>query len=226
MAIGGIPAGDDDLAHASLLALLRERGIRAVLISGVSHLDDLRLAPAPHLILLDSFAMTSEELRRCATECSKSGVPVLALVAPDRVAEIDADLGLADFALSTAHASEVVARASLIVGKPAKREQRDLIRVGDLTIDPASYEVSIRGRRVDLRFKEYELLRLLATNPGRVYSREALLSQLWGYDYFGGTRTVDVHVRRLRSKIEDSEHRFIETIWNVGYRFRDLGQPS
>lgn len=226
MAISGVPVRDDQLGHASLLALLRERGIRAVLVSGVSHLDDLRLAPAPHLVLLDSFAMTLEELRTCATECSKSGAPVLALVAPDRLPEIDADLGLADFALSTAHASEIVARASLIVVKPAKREQRDLIRVGDLTIDSASYEVSIRGRRVDLRFKEYELLRLLATNPGRVYSREALLSQLWGYDYFGGTRTVDVHVRRLRSKIEDSEHRFIETIWNVGYRFRDVGQPS
>ena len=226
MAIGGAPAGDDHLAHASLLALLREQGIRAAVISGVSHLGDLRLAAAPDLVLLDSFAMTREELRQCAIECSKSGVPVLALVATDRLSEIEANLGLADFALSTAHASEVVARASLIVGKPAKRERRDLIRVGDLTIDPASYEVSIRGRRVDLRFKEYELLRLLAANPGRVYSREALLSQLWGYDYLGGTRTVDVHVRRLRSRIEDSEHRFIETIWNVGYRFRDPGQPS
>ncbi len=226
MAIDGIPVGDDHSAHASLVALLWERGIRALLMSNVSHLDDLRLAPAPHLVLLDSFAMTLEELRRCAKECSKSGVPVLALIAPDRLMEIEAELGLADFALSNAHASEVLARASLIVRRPAKREQRDLIRVGDLTIDPASYEVSIRGRRVALRFKEYELLRLLATNPGRVYSREALLSQLWGYDYFGGTRTVDVHIRRLRSKIEDSEHRFIETIWNVGYRFKDVGQSS
>ena len=99
-----------------------------------------------------------------------------------------------------------------------------MIRAGSLVINPSTYEVSLRGKRVNLRFKEYELLRLLATNPGRVYSREALLSSIWGYDYFGGTRTVDVHIRRLRSKIEDAEHPYIETIWNVGYRFRDFTQ--
>ena len=73
---------------------------------------------------------------------------------------------------------------------------------------------------MSLRFKEYELLRLLSSNPGRVYTREALRSQIWGYEYFGGTRTVDVHIRRLRSKIEDADNSFIETIWNVGYRFQ------
>ena len=83
----------------------------------------------------------------------------------------------------------------------------------------------MKGRRIALRFKEYQLLRLLAANPGRVYSREALLSQIWGFDYFGGTRTVDVHIRRLRSKIEDADHSFIETIWNVGYRFIQV-EPS
>ena len=165
--------------------------------------------------------MSPEELRSCADECSRLEVPAFALLAPDRLAEIDADLSVADFALTTAPDSEVVARATLIVQKRAEPEEGGLIRVADLTINPATYEVAIGGRRVDLRFKEYELLRLLAANPGRVYSREALLSQLWGYDYFGGTRTVDVHIRRLRSKIEDSEHRFIETIWNVGYRFKD-----
>ena len=81
--------------------------------------------------------------------------------------------------------------------------------------------MTIRGDRVSLTFKEYELLKLLAENPGRVFSRYALLNQIWGYEYFGGTRTVDVHIRRLRSKIEDAEHNFIETIWNVGYRFRE-----
>ena len=77
-----------------------------------------------------------------------------------------------------------------------------------------------------LRFKEYELLRLLATNPGRVYSREALLSSIWRCDYFGGARAVDVHIRRLRSKIEDAEHPYIETIWNVGCRFRGFTQQA
>ncbi len=71
-----------------------------------------------------------------------------------------------------------------------------------MLINPAAYEVSLRGTRLSLRFKEYELLRLLASNPGRVYTHEAPLSQIWGYEYFGGTRTVDVHIRRLRSKID------------------------
>ena len=82
------------------------------------------------------------------------------------------------------------------------------------------YEVSSRGKRVLLTFKEYQLLVLLVTNPGKVYTREELLMDVWAYDYFGGTRTVDVHIRRLRSKIEDADHSFIETVRNVGYRFR------
>ena len=95
-----------------------------------------------------------------------------------------------------------------------------VIQAGDLVIDTNRYDVFLAGRSVLLTFKEYELLKLLASNPGRVYGREALLEQVWGYAYFGGTRTVDVHIRRLRSKIEDAQHTFIDTVWNVGYRFR------
>lgn len=78
------------------------------------------------------------------------------------------------------------------------------------------------GKRISLRYKEYELLLLMASNPGRVFSRDTLLNQIWGYEYLGGTRTVDVHIRRLRSKIEDADHTFIETVWQVGYRFKPL----
>ena len=95
-----------------------------------------------------------------------------------------------------------------------------IIRVGDLVIDQDRYEVTVAGKKVILTFKEYQLLCLLAANPGRVYTRETLLSRVWQYDYFGGTRTVDVHIRRLRSKVEDASHLFIETVRNVGYRFR------
>ena len=221
MAIEDAELRESELPRFGLMAALRERGVLAVLVSGQADLADLRRGQQPQLVILDSRAMSPEELRICADECATLGLPALALLAPDRLAEITADLGLADFALTTAPDAEVVARATLIVQKRSTPEEGELIRVADLSINPATYEVAIGGRRVDLRFKEYELLRLLAANPGRVYSREALLSQLWGYDYFGGTRTVDVHIRRLRSKIEDSEHNFIETIWNVGYRFRD-----
>jgi two-component system alkaline phosphatase synthesis response regulator PhoP len=80
--------------------------------------------------------------------------------------------------------------------------------------------VTVEWRIVELTFKEYELLKLLASNKGRVYTREILLDKIWGYDYYGGDRTVDVHIRRLRSKIEDSNHNFIETVRNIGYRFK------
>ena len=109
-----------------------------------------------------------------------------------------------------------------MLNRTAKLGGDTLVRAGDLVINPSRYEVSVKGRRVNLRFKEYELLLLMTKAPGRVYTRESLLNQIWGYDYLGGTRTVDVHIRRLRTKIEDADHHFIETIWNVGYRFRDM----
>ena len=89
-----------------------------------------------------------------------------------------------------------------------------------LVIDLANCEVRVGGKIVELTFKEYELLKFLARDRGRVFSREALLNKVWGYDYFGGDRTVDVHVRRLRSKIEISGQTFIETVRNIGYRFK------
>ena len=113
-------------------------------------------------------------------------------------------------------------RAKKLVASTKNISDQDVIVQDQLVISPHSYEVTLKGRRVHLRFKEYELLLLLASNPGRVYDRETLLNHIWGYDYFGGTRTVDVHIRRLRSKIEQPDTQFIETIWNVGYRFRPV----
>ena len=101
-----------------------------------------------------------------------------------------------------------------------------MIKVEDLVIDTARYEVWVGSRQVTLTYKEYELLKLLASEPTRVFTRDALLDQVWGYNYFGGTRTVDVHVRRLRSKLEDSTHTFVETVRNVGYRIRSSSEPS
>jgi DNA-binding response OmpR family regulator len=90
-----------------------------------------------------------------------------------------------------------------------------------MVIDLARCEVSIKGKPVQLTFKEYELLRFLASNRGRVFSRDAILNRVWGYDYYGGDRTVDVHIRRLRSKIEEaSDQTYIETVRNIGYRFK------
>ena len=96
---------------------------------------------------------------------------------------------------------------------------KEIIRCGDLVIDLAKCEVSIGDKIVILTFKEYQLLQFLSSNQGKVFTREALLNKVWGYEYYGGDRTVDVHIRRLRSKIEDSSHTFIETVRNIGYKF-------
>jgi len=95
-----------------------------------------------------------------------------------------------------------------------------VLRLGDLRIDTDSYKVTAAGRALDLTFKEFELLRFLATHPGRVYTRPALLREVWGYDFYGGTRTVDVHVRRLRAKLGAEYEHLIETVRSVGYRIR------
>ncbi|MSP78194.1 MAG: response regulator transcription factor [Dehalococcoidia bacterium] len=125
-----------------------------------------------------------------------------------------------DFILEPVRPLEIATRIRRLLGRGVELVSEHVLKIGDLAIDEEKYEVRVAGDVKLLTYKEYELLKLLASNPGRVFSREELLSKVWGYDYFGGTRTVDVHVRRLRSKIGDLNHSFIETVWNVGYRFK------
>ena len=208
-----------------LVALLRRQGMSCVLLSSDEDLAELGEGPGdgPVLVLIDTGYMTSMEITRCLQACEEADAPTIALVPRSRVPSLDVSLRLTDFIVSPPDPDELVIRAqrALRAGEVEPDEDSHIIRAGDLQIDTSSYEVTIKGDRVGLRFKEYELLKLLAESPGRVFSRDALLNQIWGYEYFGGTRTVDVHIRRLRSKIEDADHNFIETIWNVGYRFRE-----
>ena len=124
-----------------------------------------------------------------------------------------------DFCLPPHDVNEILLRIINVMTKSTQSE-RELISIGPLTINQESYEVTLDGEKIDLTFKEYELLKYLAVKPGRVFSRESLLHSVWEYDYYGGTRTVDVHIRRLRSKINNLKYNFIETVWNVGYRFK------
>lgn len=205
----------------ALLAQLDEHNIDAMIIVDEDDVNVLTPDDMPHLGLLDLSTLPRALARVLVERCAQLKLPVIGLLPIDRVMEAEAYQGLTDFVLTPANPSELIVRARRIVTESSTPEQADVIRVGDLVINPTTYDVSLRGKRINLRFKEYELLRLLANNPGRVYTREALLSQIWGYDYLGGTRTVDVHIRRLRSKIEESGQQYIETIWNVGYRFRE-----
>ena len=143
-------------------------------------------------------------------------LPVIGLVPPDKLDNLE---GLVDdFIVKPYNIKELVTRIKHLI----KRDMdisTEQIRTAGITIDPDKYEVYVNGRLVSLTFKEYELLKFLASHPGRVFTRDALLNQVWSQDYFGGDRTVDVHIRRLRSKIEDPSHIYIETVRNIGYRF-------
>ena len=114
---------------------------------------------------------------------------------------------------------QLLARVRLALLKANGELSADTIKRGDLLIDVANYRVLLNQQPVDLTYKEYELLKFLATNDGKVFTREALLNRVWGYNYYGGARTVDVHIRRIRSKIEAGGAAYIETVRNVGYRF-------
>lgn len=211
-----------DFDGGEWLELLEDEGIEVLLVERFEDLDSLAPKETPNIAVLDMAVLAPSDMRECVEKCSDLKLPAIALVPKNMVSDIDIRLGLDDFVTSPPNTDEFVTRVKQVLWRTRTEQGDDIIRVGDLIINPSSYEVALRGKRVNLRFKEYELLRLLATNPGRVYTRDALLSTIWGYDYFGGTRTVDVHIRRLRSKIEDSEHPYIETIWNVGYRFRNV----
>ncbi|HUW87164.1 MAG TPA: response regulator transcription factor [Candidatus Paceibacterota bacterium] len=152
------------------------------------------------------------------------GSPVIVIVTEGGLSAISTEWGIDDVILDTAGPAEVEARIRIAIGAHmALRNALDPtsgeIRTGDIVIDENAYTAKVKGRTLDLTFKEFELLKYLAQHPGRVFTRAQLLQEIWGYDYFGGTRTVDVHIRRLRAKLGPEFESIIGTVRNVGYRF-------
>jgi len=144
--------------------------------------------------------------------------PLLLVVTEGGLTAVSTDWGVDDVILVTAGPAEVDARIRLAIGRMTKDAISTRIQTSGITIDESSYSAKVHGKPLDLTYKEFQLLHFFATHPSRVFTREQLLSEVWGYDYFGGTRTVDVHVRRLRAKLGDLEQ-LIGTVRNVGYRF-------
>jgi DNA-binding response OmpR family regulator len=178
--------------------------------------------PAADAVLVDA-RRELVQVRQLFRQLRDSGVklPLLAVVTEGGWAAVSADWGADDLILNTAGPGEVEARLRLAIGRAttAAPQESDEVRSGELVINEATYSARIHGRSLDLTFKEFELLKFLAQNPGRVFTRSQLLQEVWGYDYFGGTRTVDVHVRRLRAKLGADHEALIGTVRNVGYRF-------
>ena len=151
---------------------------------------------------------------------SGSTVQLLLVLTESGLAAVATDWGLADVVLDTAGPAEFEARIRLLVTSAAND---GLISAGGIVIDDAAYSAMLDGAPLDLTYTEFELLKYLVQHPGRVFSREHLLADVWGYDYYGGTRTVDVHVRRLRAKLGPEHEALIGTVRNVGYRFSPDG---
>lgn len=197
-------------------------------------LHHVRVAPAEASALIDAPACDAvlvdgrRELAHARGLCrlirtTGVDVPLLLVVTEGGLTAVSNDWGLDDVLLDTAGPAEVEARLRLAGGRLAAErdavESTDEIRSGDVLIDEGTYTAKVGGRVLDLTYKEFELFKFLAQHPGRVFTRAQLLQEVWGYDYFGGTRTVDVHVRRLRAKLTPEHEALIGTVRNVGYRF-------
>ncbi|QXJ23936.1 response regulator transcription factor [Actinomadura graeca] len=193
--------------------------VRVVPAEGSALLD----APPSDVVLVDARRDLVQAKGLCRLlRTTGLDAPLLGIVTEGGLAALTPEWGLDDVLLQTAGPAEVEARLRLAAGRAADsgaEETPGEIRSGELTIDEATYTARLRGRVLDLTFKEFELLKYLAQHPGRVFTRAQLLQEVWGYDYFGGTRTVDVHVRRLRAKLGAEYESLIGTVRNVGYRF-------
>jgi DNA-binding response OmpR family regulator len=181
-------------------------------------------SPQPDAVLVDARSDLAAAKATCRVlQTTGLGVPLFAVLTEGGLAAVTTEWGVDDVLLVTAGPAEIEARLRLAIGRlggAAEDNGSDgVVRAGDLVIDPQTYSSKIKGRPLDLTYKEFELLRFLAQHPGRVFTRDQLLREVWGYDYFGGTRTVDVHVRRLRAKLGSEHEALIGTVRQVGYKF-------
>ena len=202
---------------------LARRGLDCLVVSGKDGPIEQITRQSDGVMLMDmDEATTASQWCEVAQKMRQEmNIPLIALVSRERLDTFDFHNDIDDFVVKPWEASEVAARIKRILIQKGAIGSEDVIRCGDLVIDSGKCEVLLGSKSVVLTFKEYQLLRFLAANKGKALTRQALLNKVWGWDYYGGDRTVDVHIRRLRSKIEDMNHSFIETIRNIGYRFTE-----
>lgn len=181
----------------------------------------------PNLILLDLMLPGIDGYQVCREIRAKSNIPIIMLSAKGEIFDkvLGLELGADDYIMKPFDSKELVARVKAVLRRyqPTKHETPSAgikcVEYPDLTINQSNYSVIYRGRAVDMPPKELELLYFLASSPNQVFTREQLLDHIWGYEYIGDTRTVDVHVKRLREKIKDHENWSIATVWGIGYKF-------
>ena len=203
----------DDLQ--ALVGGLEQGGHRVALV-GLG--ERFGSGPDPDVAVVDAAKDLARGRDVCRSLRAQSPrLPLLAIIAPETLDALGPDWGIDSFLIDASATDEVLARLRIALGTRVI-EGAGTIRVGELSIDPDTYQVRVRGRPLDLTYKEFQLLTYIAQRPGRVFSRSRLLQEVWGYDFFGGTRTVDVHVRRLRAKLGAEHEAMIATVRNVGYK--------
>jgi DNA-binding response OmpR family regulator len=208
----------------TVATLLSDLGCRATL--GRFDLGGLDLDAAaekpPNVVVVeagDDVARAQKTIKRLRDEGPLMEVPILIAVTVARLPALDFSIGFDDFVLMPIVPAELYARMRQLDWRTATFGSDEILKIDDLVIDIAGYEVRLAGRRIVLTHQEFELLRFLGQHRGRVFTREALLERAWGYRYAGGTRTVDIHVRRVRAKLGDAGS-IVETVRNVGYKMR------
>ncbi|WP_406678639.1 response regulator [Neomoorella carbonis] len=228
MAVPKVLIVDDEPAILELVSFnLQQAGFTTVTASDGAEALQKAATEKPDLIILDVMLPKVDGFEVCRSLRARGNTPILMLTA--RREEIDRVLGLElgadDYLTKPFSPRELVARVRAILRRAAENQRQpdEILTIGDVVINPASHVVTVKGKPVDLTLKEYQLLHLLAENRGRVFSREALLERLWEGEYYGDTRTIDVHIRHLREKIEEnpSNPQYIITVRGVGYKFRD-----
>ncbi len=213
--------GSEEAGLKRLKSYLVRRGFRVSAFS-VDELDRLEeVKDRFNFGLLDATAVgrLAELVARLRSQPPAKDLPLLVLLKPDHLRELPSISGLEDFLVGPADPELLETRIRFVLKRLNHAAPGTGIEIGDLRLDVDQYEVTLKDEPLELTYKEFELLKFLATHPTRVFSRDQLLNQVWDYDFIGGTRTVDVHIRRLRAKLGPKYASLIDTVRNVGYKF-------
>ena len=217
---------DNNIAELISLYLIKECFDTKIVNDGEEALQAFETYK-PNLILLDLMLPGIDGYQVCREVRAKSNVPIIMLSAKGEIFDkvLGLELGADDYMIKPFDSKELVARVKAVLRRyqPIKQEEATpdikCVRYTDLTVNLSNYSVVYQGKQVDMPPKELELLYFLASSPNQVFTREQLLDHIWGYEYIGDTRTVDVHVKRLREKIKDHDDWSLATVWGIGYKF-------
>jgi DNA-binding response OmpR family regulator len=220
---------DENIAELISLYLIKECYETKIVNDGEEALKEFPIF-RPNLVLLDLMLPGIDGYQVCRELRKDSQVPVIMLSAKGEVFDkvLGLELGADDYMIKPFDSKELVARVKAVLRRyqaapapssPQPKPQGEYVEYPDLIVNLTNYSVTYKGRNIDMPPKELELLYFLASSPNQVFTREQLLDHIWGYEYIGDTRTVDVHIKRLREKIKDSEHWALSTVWGIGYKF-------